>query len=115
MKEKYKPIAKYSLDATCPFPFDKNMFMPPFPKGLEVPKYDKYLDTFDPHDQIRELCALSMKFMHDQSYLMHLFLQSLGGEAMKWFSRLPNGIKSFDELVKIFLQHTTLSNDNGCF
>ena len=32
MKDKDKPITKtYTMDALCPFPFDKNLDMPPFP------------------------------------------------------------------------------------
>ena len=79
--------------------------MPPFPKGVELPKYDKYLGTSDPQDHLWEFGALSMEFIHDQTYLMRLFPRSLGGPAMEWFSRLPSGIKSFDEIATLFLQH----------
>ena len=37
MKDKDKPTKTYMLDALCPFPFDKNLDMPPFPRGVELP------------------------------------------------------------------------------
>ena len=41
MKDKDKPATKtYTLDSLCPFPFEKNLDMPPFPRGVELPKYD---------------------------------------------------------------------------
>ena len=48
MKDKDKPTTQFTLNNICPFPFDKSFHMPPFPKGVELPKYDKYLGTFDP-------------------------------------------------------------------
>ena len=45
--DKEKPRKKFSLDTICPFPFEKGLFMPPFPKGVEITKYDKYLSTYD--------------------------------------------------------------------
>ena len=41
MKDKDKLYKTYTLDALCPFPFDKNLDMPPFPRGVELPKYEK--------------------------------------------------------------------------
>ena len=104
LKDKDKPTKTYTLDALCPFPFDKNLDMPPFPRGVELPKYDKYFGTTDPQDHLREFGALSMEFMHNQTYLMRLFPRSLGGQAMEWFSHLPPGIKTFDEMANLFIQ-----------
>lgn len=36
---------------------------------------------------------------------MHLFPQSLGGTTTQWFSRLPGGIRTFEELVQKFITH----------
>ena len=105
LKEKDKPVTQFTLESIYPFPFDKGLHMPPFPKGVELPKYEKYLSTSDPQDHLREFGALSMEFMHDTTYLMHLFPRSLGGSTMEWFSRLPTGIKTFDEIANLFLQH----------
>lgn len=79
--------------------------MPPFPRGAELPKYDKFLAATNPQDHLREFGDLSMEFMHDQTYLMRLFPRSLGGPAMEWFSRLPTSIKTFDKMSNLFLQH----------
>ena len=35
---------------------------------------------------------------------MHLFPRSLGGQAMEWFSHIPSGIKTFDEIANLFIQ-----------
>ena len=105
MKDKDKLVKWFTLDSIFSFPFEKSIYIPHFPKGIELPKYDKYLGIFDPQDYFREFGALSMEFIHDQTYLMHIFPHSLEGFAMEWFSRLPNGIKSFDEIVNLFLQH----------
>ena len=83
MKDKDKPTKTYMLDSLCPFPFDKNLDMPPFPRGVELSKYEKYFGTTNPQDHLCEFGALSMEFMHNQTYLMHLFPRSLGGKAME--------------------------------
>ena len=41
MKDNNKPVKTYTVDALCLFPFDKNIDMPPFTRGVEFPKYDK--------------------------------------------------------------------------
>ena len=77
--------------------------MPPFSRGVELPKYDKLFGTYDPQDHLWEFGALSMEFMHNQTYLMHLFPRSLGGQAMEWFLNFPTGIKTFNEIVSLFI------------
>lgn len=78
--------------------------MPPFPSRVKIPKFDKYDGISDPQDHVREFSASCMEFMHDQTYLMRLFPRSLGGQAMEWLSSLPKGIKTFEELIQLFLQ-----------
>lgn len=58
LKNKDKSPKQYSLETMCPFPFDKNLYMPPFPSRVEIPKFDKYEGNSDPQDHIREFCAL---------------------------------------------------------
>ena len=41
--------------------------MLPFPKDIEVPKYEKYDGNRDLHDHVRQFYALSMDFMHDDT------------------------------------------------
>ena len=43
--------------------------MPAFLRGVELPKYEKYFGTIDPQDHLWEFGALSMEFMHNQTYL----------------------------------------------
>lgn len=104
MKDKDKSPMKYSLDTIFLFPFNKSLYMPLFPSRTKIPKSDKYDGNSDPQDHVQEFCSLCMEFMHKKTYLMCLFPRSLGGQAMEWFSSLPVGIKSFEELVELFLQ-----------
>ena len=56
--------------------------MYPFTCKVKFFKYEKYGGSGDPHDHIRDLCALSMKFLHELTYLINLFfLEVLAGMA----------------------------------
>src|SRR5271156_2021307 len=99
-QKKDKPKMKYFVDSICPFPFDKSITMVPFPPNVARLKYDKYTGETDPHDHVREFCALSIEYMHEPTYLMRLFPGSLGGNAMEWFSKLNLKVKTFDELIQ---------------
>ena len=78
--------------------------MLPFPKDIKVPKYDKYDGNGDPHDHVRHFYALSMDFMHEDTFLMHMFPRSLRGQVMEWFTKLSPPLKTFDDLAKCFIQ-----------
>lgn len=78
--------------------------MHPFPRDIKVPKYDKYDVNGDPHDHVRHFYALSMDFMHEDAFLMHLFHRILRGQAMEWFTKLSPPLKTFDELAQHFIQ-----------
>ena len=78
--------------------------MPPFPKDIEVLKYEKYDGNGDPYDHVRHFYAISMDFMHEDSYLMHLFPRSLRGKAMEWFTKLTPPLNTFDKLAQFFIQ-----------
>ena len=103
MCDKDKSMKTYTLDTLCPFPFDKSLDMPPFPRGVGLAKYEKYFGISDPQDHLRESNALAMEFMQNKIYIIFLFPQSLGVQAMEWFSRFPIGIKIFDEIANIFV------------
>lgn len=45
-------VRRYSLQEICPYPFDKNLNMRPFPIGFETPRYEKYDGSTDPQDHI---------------------------------------------------------------
>lgn len=95
----------YSLEDIAPYPFDRSLVMKPFPFQFGIPKFDKYKGKGDPRDHIQEFTAACLEVAHNKTYLMRLFPRSLGGQAMEWFSRLPLGIKTFDELVNKFITH----------
>jgi hypothetical protein len=94
---------RYSLDDICPYPFDRTLNMIPFPHNCDFPNYDKYNGRSDPIDHLREFRTMSLEFTRNDTYLMRLFPQSLGGHCMEWFSKLPPSIQSFEELVNKFI------------
>ena len=69
-KEQGNPKTSLTIESICSFPFDKNLYMTPFPRDVDIPKYNKYDGNGDPHDHIRQFYALSMDFMHDDTCLM---------------------------------------------
>ncbi len=62
--------------------------MLPFPRDIEVSKYEKYDGNGDPHDHVRNFYTISMDFMDEDTYLMRLFPRTLGGQTMEWFTKL---------------------------
>lgn len=78
--------------------------MLPFPRDIEVPKYDKYNGNGDPHNHVKHFYAIIMYFMHEDIYPMRLFPRSLRGQAMEWFTKLTPPLKMFDELAQWFIQ-----------
>ena len=83
--------------------------MKPFPKGFEIPKFDKYHGMGNPEDHIREFQVHCMEVAYDDTYLMWLFPRSLAGQAMEGFFCLPPGIKKFQEIVDAFIKNYTFN------
>lgn len=96
---------QFSLNDICPYLFNINLYMPPFPWGFETPKFEKYRGKGDPHDHVREFHSSCLEVAYEDTYLMHLFPQSLGRTTTSWFSRLTGGIRTFEELIQKFLAH----------
>lgn len=77
---------QFSLNDICPYPFDRSLHMPPFPQGFETPKFKNYQGNRDPHDHVREFHLACLEVAYEDTYLMQLFPQSLGGTTTSWFS-----------------------------
>lgn len=52
-----------------------------------------------------------MEVTYNESYLMHLFPQSLVGSTMDCFSQLPPSIKTFQEIIDKFIDHFSFNFD----
>ena len=87
------------LDSICALPFDRSLYMVPFPRDIEVPKYD---GNGDPHDHVHHFYALCMDFIHEDTYLLRLFPRILRGKFMEWFMKLAPPLKTLDELTRHF-------------
>ena len=40
------------VESICALPFDRSLYMVPFPWDIEVPKYEKYNGNSAPHDHV---------------------------------------------------------------
>ncbi|GLJ07896.1 hypothetical protein SUGI_0076310 [Cryptomeria japonica] len=105
MKDINTPKPTYTMRDICPYPFEKSIPMPPFPTHFVTPKFDKYRGKGDPKAHIRQFFTACIEVATKETYLMRLFPQSLGDQAMEWFSQLPPGIKSWGDLAEAFIQH----------
>jgi hypothetical protein len=94
---------KYTLEDICPYPFNRQLTMFPFPKHCEIPKFDRYNGKTDPIDHVREFRNMSLEFAHEDTYLMRLFPRNLGGQSMEWLSKITPPINTFEELIKKFI------------
>ena len=93
-------------------PFDKSLYMPPFPRHYEAPRFEKYRGKCNPLDHIWEFYASCTELSDEPTYLMRLFPHSLGGPALEWYSKLPRIIKSWKELVEKFISHFSFNITN---
>lgn len=92
------------VDTICALPFHQSLYMVPFPRDIEVPKYDKYDGNGDPHDHVHQFYTLSMDFVHEDTFLLRLFPRSIRDQAMEWFTKISPPLQTFDELVRCFTQ-----------
>lgn len=96
----------------CPFPFDKALYMTPFPHGYIIPNFPKYNGKCNPIEYIREFSTMCIDIAYDPTYLMRLFPWSLIGITLEWFSQLPYGIRSWGELSEKLIEHFSFNIDN---
>ena len=52
LRLKVDPPKTSFVDSLCALPFDRSLYMVPFPRDIEVPKYDKYDGNSDPNDHV---------------------------------------------------------------
>ena len=100
-----KKQALYTKRDLCPNPFDKSLYMPPFPKHFKAPRFEKYRRKGNPIDHICEFCVSCTKLSDDPTYLMRLFPHSLGGPALELYSKFLDSIKSWSKLADRFISH----------
>ncbi|MQL70210.1 hypothetical protein Taro_002533 [Colocasia esculenta] len=90
----------HSLQNYCKLP---NTYFPP---GFKAPKYRKYNETSDPQYHLAGFTMDSHRWMYDRVLLVHLFQQSLEGEALRWFTSLPaSDLVNFDIVSERFISH----------
>ena len=70
-----EPTKVSFVDSICALPFDRSLYMVPFPRDIEVLTYDKYDQNGDPHDHVCHFYTLSIDFIHEDAYLLSFFLE----------------------------------------
>ena len=93
----------------------------PQPMNEMPQEYLKFLPIFTGEDEITVeehlhlFCTFTENFnVEHLDVVMRLFVQSLNGEARKWFKGLPNGsINNWDELEIQFVQIWGEKRDHG--
>lgn len=99
-------IKNYHYEELCPYPFDKTMTLKPFPKKLDMPKFDKYKGKEDPWDHVKDFYMAFQKVSYSDNYLIILFPKSLGGQALERFTCFPYGsIFTWPKLTERFVHH----------
>lgn len=61
---------------------------------------------------MREFHIALIDIAFKQTYLMILFPKSLAGQALEWFTHLPIGIRSWDELADKFITQFSFNIEN---
>lgn len=101
----------YAQRDLFPYPFDRNIEIIPFPLGFEIPKFDKYKGWGNIEDHIKEFYVACMEVGYNDSHLIHLFPHCLGGPTIEWFSHLPLGIQTFQDIINQFVDHFSYNLD----
>ena len=98
----------FKFENDCPYSFEKTIMMTPFPKHFEIPKFDKFRGKSDPVTHVKEFYMHCQEVAYNDVCLMQLFPKILGGLALEWFFRIPQGtIKTFFDLSKAFVAQYT--------
>ncbi|MQM00733.1 hypothetical protein Taro_033481 [Colocasia esculenta] len=90
----------HSLQNYCKLP---NAYFPP---GFKASKYRKYDGTSDPQFHLAGFTMDSHRWLYDRVLLVHLYQQSLEGEALRWFASLPaSDLINFNIVSEHFISH----------
>nr|XP_027103119.1 uncharacterized protein LOC113724408 [Coffea arabica] len=75
------------------------------PAGFKVPKFSKYDGTGNPKTHLRMFANKLGKPIDDENLPMHLFSESLEGDALDWYSNLkPEDMRSWMDLSTTFMR-----------
>ena len=94
----------FKFESVCPYPFDREITMVPFPKHFEIPKFDKFRGKGDFVNHIKEFYMQFQEVAYNDIFLMHLFSKSLVGPTVEWFYQIPYGtVSTFAQLLEVFV------------
>lgn len=66
---------KFSIEDIFPYHFDPSISMKLFPSDFEQPRPEKYKVKGDLEDHLRDFCATTLEFTHEETYYETLSMQ----------------------------------------
>ncbi|KAM3286064.1 hypothetical protein P3S67_024863 [Capsicum chacoense] len=74
------------------------------PEGYKTPKFDVFYRKGDPHTYLRAYCDKLVGVERNEKLRMKLFIQSLSGEALTWYTRQdPHKWRDWWEMAEDFI------------
>ena len=84
-------------------PFTRRITKAPPLQKFSPPKFNVYNGRLDSADHVRYYKHVMVYWIFDDVVMCRMFPANLGGSALRWFAKLPEGqIDSFKELAKQF-------------
>ncbi|XP_033514008.2 uncharacterized protein [Nicotiana tomentosiformis] len=76
------------------------------PAGYKPPKFDIFDGTGNPHAHLRAYCEKLVGVGRNEKLLMKLFIRSLTGETLTWYTRQdPRNWRTWHDMAEDFMNH----------
>ncbi|XP_074579566.1 uncharacterized protein LOC141836059 [Curcuma longa] len=91
-------------------PFTRRILDEELPKHFRTPQFLDYNGSTDPEDHLGRFENAAMLHQYTDAIKCRVFLTTLAGSALRWFSQLPpSSIGSFADFREAFLRHFATS------
>ena len=82
------------------------------PVGYKPPKFDTFNGTGDPHTHLRAYCDKLVGVGRDQNIRMKLFIRSLSGEALNWYTQQDvRKWRGWNDMAQDFMDRFSFNTD----
>ncbi|XP_060175148.1 uncharacterized protein LOC132605892 [Lycium barbarum] len=82
------------------------------PVGYKPPKFDTFNGTGDPHTHLRAYCDKLVGVGRDQNIRMKLFIRSLSGEALTWYTQQDvRKWRGWSDMAQDFMDRFSFNTD----
>ncbi|XP_074566213.1 uncharacterized protein LOC141822780 [Curcuma longa] len=91
-------------------PFTRRILDEELPRHFRTPQFLDYIGSTDPEDHLGRFENAAMLHQYTDAIKCRVFLTTLVGSALRWFSQLPpSSISSFADFKESFLRHFATS------